>query len=127
MENRSLEQIEGDAWGDPPADATKLMTTVHELRRKPVDTLSPEDLRVLIGQKVGLDALVPLALSRLERDPLLEGDYYPGDVLVSVLKVPEDYWSAHPQQLLDVKRVIESVDDPDLKADIDDFHHRVPR
>jgi hypothetical protein len=127
MENRSLEQIEGDAWGDPPADATKLMTTVHELRRKPVDTLSPEDLRVLIGQKVGLDALVPLALSRLERDPLLEGDYYPGDVLVSVLKVPEDYWSAHPQQLLDVKRVIGSVDDPDLKADIDDFHHRVPR
>jgi hypothetical protein len=127
MENRSLEQIEGDAWGDPPADATKLMTTVHELRRKPVDTLSPEDLRVLIGQKVGLDALVPLALSRLERDPLLEGDYYPGDVLVSVLKVPEEYWSAHPQQLLDVKRVIESVDDPDLKADIDDFHHRVPR
>jgi hypothetical protein len=127
MENRSLEQIEGDAWGDPPADATKLMTTVHELRRKPVDTLSPEDLRVLIGQKVGLDALVPLALSRLERDPLLEGDYYPGDVLVSVLKVPEDYWSAHPQQLLDVKRVIGSVDNPDLKADIDDFHHRVPR
>jgi hypothetical protein len=126
MENRSLEQIEGDAWGDPPADATKLMTTVHELRRKPVDTLSPEDLRVLIGQKVGLDALVPLALSRLERDPLLEGDYYPGDVLVSVLKVPEDYWSAHPQQLLDVKRVIGSVDDPGLKADIDDFHHRVP-
>jgi hypothetical protein len=125
MDNRSLEQIEGDVWGDPPADATRLMKTVHELRRKPVGELSPEDLRVLIGQRVGVDVLVPLALSRLAQDPLLEGDYYPGDVLVSVLKVPTDYWSTHPQQLADVERVIESVDEPDLKADIDAFRRNV--
>jgi hypothetical protein len=125
MENRSLEQIEDDAWGDPPADATRLMTTVHQLRRKPVSALTPEDLRVLIGQQVGVDVLVPLALSRLKQDPLLEGDYYPGDVLVAVLKVPAAYWSAHPQQLADVERVIGSVDEPDLKADIDTFHRNI--
>jgi hypothetical protein len=28
---QSLEQIEGDFWGDPPADATLLTATVHAL------------------------------------------------------------------------------------------------
>jgi contact-dependent growth inhibition (CDI) system CdiI-like immunity protein len=70
---------------------------------------------------------VPRALSLLARDPLLEGDYYPGDVLVSVLKVPAAYWSAHTQQLADIERVIRLVDDPDLKNDVESFRHRASR
>lgn len=94
MEKLSLEQIEGRSWGDPPPGATALMTRVHELRRKPIGTMSAEDLRVLVAQKVGLDAVVPVALARLARDPLLEGEYYPGDVLAAVLGVPPSYWAA---------------------------------
>lgn len=127
QEDLSLDQIEDDAWGDPPADATTLMETVHRLRRKPIGALSAEDMRVLVAQKVGLDVLVPRTLTRLEQAPLLEGDYYPGDVLVAVLRVPPSYWSANPVQLARAHRVIASIDDPDaeLKADIDAFREGV--
>jgi CDI immunity proteins len=125
--NLSLEQIENDYWGDPPADSSTLIATVHRLRRKPIEALSAEDLRVLVAQQVGLDVLVPRTLTCLEREPLLEGDYYPGDVLVAVLQVPLSYWSANPTQLTRLERVVTSVDNPDseLKADIDALMEKI--
>lgn len=122
----SLEQLEGDVWGDPAPGATDLVTTVHRLRRKPVGALTAEDLRMLVAQQVGLDVLVPRALTRLERDPLLEGDFYPGDVLVATLKVPLSYWSTHPDQLARLDAVATSVAEPDadLTGDIDAFRER---
>jgi CDI immunity proteins len=119
---QSLEEIEGDVWGDPPADATRLIATVHELRRRPVVQLGIEDLRVLIAQQVGLDVLVPLALARLEADPLAEGDFYPGDLLVAVLRVPASYWRSHPGEAARLRTVVDAVDlgelDPETRADV---------
>jgi CDI immunity proteins len=127
QDDLSLEQIEDEAWGDPPDDATTLMTTVHNVRRKPIGSLTAEDLRVLVGQKVGLDVLVPRTLARLEQEPLLEGDFYPGDVLAAVLRVPPSYWSGNPEQLTRLERVISSIRNPDadLKADIEAFRDGV--
>jgi hypothetical protein len=124
-ERQSLEQIEGDYWGDPPAEATRLVATVHELRRRPVGALGVEDLRVLIGQRVGLDALVPPALARLEADPLAEGDFYPGDLLSAVVRLPVEYWRAHPTSAARLRAVIAAVDpgeaDDELLRDIAGF------
>jgi hypothetical protein len=125
-DDSSLEQLEGDVWGDPAPGATDLVATVHRLRRKPVGALTAEDLRMLVAQQVGLDILVPRTLTRLERDPLLEGDYYPGDVLVATLKAPVSYWSAHPDELARLDSVVASVAEPDadLTRDIDAFRER---
>jgi CDI immunity proteins len=122
-EEQSLEQIEGDSWGPAPSDASKLVATVHELRRRPIGKLSPEDLRVLIGQGVGVPVLLPDVLRRLEREPLLEGDFYPGDVLAAVLRVPPSYWSANPGQLAALERALAGIPDPDpeLGKDIETF------
>jgi len=49
----------------------------------------------MIGQKIGLFFLVPLALEAVERDPMAEGDYYPGDLLSNLLAVPDDFWHIH--------------------------------
>ncbi|HSX07606.1 MAG TPA: contact-dependent growth inhibition system immunity protein [Candidatus Saccharimonadales bacterium] len=92
----SLEEIEHDKWGEPPSDATRLIATVYNLRRKPIGSLTPEDMRLLISQGVGLEALMPQVLAQLEQDALLEGDFYPGDVLAAVLRCPPAYWAAHP-------------------------------
>jgi len=124
---QSLEEIEGDAWGDAPADATKLVTTVHELRRKPIGSLQVEDLRVLLGQREGVPVLVPRALDVLEHDPLAEGDYYPGDLLNAVLsRVPAEYWAAHPGESARLRALVatvelDEVDDDELRADIAAF------
>jgi hypothetical protein len=127
VREQSLEEIEGHAWGDAPADATKLIATVHELRRKPIGLLEVEDLRVLLGQREGVPVLVPRALDILEHDPLAEGDYYPGDLLNAVLnRVPANYWAAHPGEsarLLALVAMIDldEVDDDELRADIAAF------
>ncbi len=124
VREQSLEEVEGDAWGDAPADATKLIATVHELRRKPIVMLEIEDLRVLLGQRVGVPVLVPRALDILEHDPLAEGDYYPGDLLTAVLRrVPEEYWAAHPGESARLRALIatidvDEVDDDELRADV---------
>ncbi|MGH3621022.1 MAG: contact-dependent growth inhibition system immunity protein [Sciscionella sp.] len=126
-DDMSLEQIEDDVWGDAPDEATHLVATVHRLRRKPIGALTAEDLRMLVNQKEGVDVLVPRALDRLAQEPLLEGDFFPGDVLTAVLRVPASYWSAHPELLAKLDRIITSIDDPDadIRADIAAFRNAI--
>jgi hypothetical protein len=109
-ESLTLEQIEARHWGNPPADATRLIKTVYELRHKPVGAMDPEDLRVLLLQQESVDVLVPIALTHLEQNPLAEGDFYPGDLLTTVLKVPQAYWQQHPDQRSRASAVIEAVE-----------------
>ena len=109
--SRSLEEIEDDRWGDPPDEATRLISTAYALRKRPIGALDVEDLRLLISQRIGLDALVPLALDLVERDPLAEGDFYPGDLLDALMRrVPESYWQAHEDQRARVRTVAQALD-----------------
>ncbi len=119
----SLEQIEKASWGNPPEGATKLIRDAHELRRKPVRELTAGDLRLLLSQRVGVEVLTPEAVRVLRRDPLAEGDYYPGDLLVAVLKLPTSYWDAHPGELAAMQQIAGSVVDADaeLRGDISRF------
>jgi CDI immunity proteins len=122
----SLEQIDQDFWGDAPADASRLIRTAHELRRKPVHALTAEDLRLLIRQEIGVEALVPWAIALLRQDPLTEGDFYPGDLLFAVMKLPSAYWDAHRDELNAMHEVVRSVEDPgsQLQDEIDRFLSR---
>lgn len=78
--SRSLEQLDRERWGEAPPGATGLVEDVHRLRRVPVRDLSNEDLRLLLGQTIGAEWLIPRAFDRLDGDPLA-GDWYPGDQL----------------------------------------------
>ena len=77
---------------------------------------------MLLAQRVGLEVVVPLALERLEENPLAEGDFYPGDLLVAALRVPPAYWQSHPDQAARLRTVAGSADldelDPETRADI---------
>jgi hypothetical protein len=119
----SLEQIEHDVWGDPQAGATRLVCTAYELHRKPVASLTPEDLRLLIGQQVGIDVLVPYALALLGSDPLVAGDFHPGDLLVTVMRLPPEYWAAHPGQTTALRKIAKDAKDTEscIQGDIDRF------
>jgi hypothetical protein len=109
---RSLDDLEAPGWGDPPPGSTGLVAAVHQLRRKPVGGLSVEDLRVLIGQRVSLDRLVPLAIERLREDPLAGGDMYEGDLLAAVLRVEAGFWRRNPAPAHDVRSILGSLVDP---------------
>jgi hypothetical protein len=88
---KNLDQLEGIVSGPPTYDSY-LVSTCHRLRTKPVAEFTVEDLRIMIGQSIGLPYLMPLALDVLEREPLAAGDFYPGDLLQSVLSVSAEYW-----------------------------------
>jgi len=96
-QSRNLQELEGVDWGDPTHESS-IVRRCHALRRVPVCELSPEDLRLLIGQQIGIEVLIPLALEMLENDPLTGGDYYQGDLLKSVLDVESGYWARHPRE-----------------------------
>jgi hypothetical protein len=116
----TLEAIEKRSWGDAPSDASYLVWTVHQLRRKPISRLSVEDLRILLGQDVGTEAVLPYALAVLEREPLAEGDFYPGDLLAAVLSLPVDYWRRQPVCSDRLERIVVTVEsmDPETHEDL---------
>ena len=90
--NKTLENLEKDKWPDINEKTSRLVARCHELRKIPVGDLTVEDLRLMIGQQIGLSYLVPLAIEKLKEDILSEGDYYPGDLLKSVLNIEIDFW-----------------------------------
>lgn len=83
-------------WGEQLFDSS-LVSTAHRLYQKPLCEFTVEDLRLMIGQGIGLHFLVPLAIEKLEKNFLTYGDYHPGDLVRSVLTVEGDFWRTHQE------------------------------
>ena len=58
--SKSLEELEGHDWDEPTYDSG-LVTECHRLHRVPLCDFTVENLRITIGQIIGLEYLVPLA------------------------------------------------------------------
>jgi hypothetical protein len=93
----TLERLEKDVWGEPEY-GSHLVTTCHALRKKELRLFQTEDIRIMIGQNIGLPYLLPLAFEVLKSDILATGDYFSGDLLLNVLKSDPAYWKKHPAQ-----------------------------
>ncbi|MFC4148585.1 contact-dependent growth inhibition system immunity protein [Micromonospora mangrovi] len=117
----TIEEYERNVWPDPGPDATSLVRRCAELRRKPVADFTVEDLRVLLGQEIGVPALLPRAVAVLLRDPLAEGAYHPGDLLSNVLRLRDAAWSDLQTERTQLAAVLTELiarppfSDPDLK------------
>jgi hypothetical protein len=111
----TIQQIEGRDWGTPPADASSLVKRCTELRRKPLEKFTVEDLRIMLGQEIAVPILLPLAVDVLTSDPRAAGDYYPGDLLRAVLRLPASAWSAMPEVRQRLAAAVAGVD-------LDDVH-----
>jgi hypothetical protein len=88
---KTLTELEGNDWGEPEFHSS-LVIRCHKLRKKPLKEFTVNDLRLLIGQNISLEYLIPIALEYLKEDLLVEGIYYPGDLLSNVLKIKHDFW-----------------------------------
>ena len=89
---KTLEFLEKDFWGKPNYNS-HLVTRCHELRKIPLDSFTTEDLRIMIGQQIGLDYLIPLALEVLTINLFAEGDFFEGDLLKNVLAIETNFWN----------------------------------
>ena len=89
--DKSLEVLENQFWKEINF-SSHLIKTCNELRKKQLKEFEVEDLRIMIGQNISLKYLIPLAIIELEQNILAEGDFYEGDLLISVLKSDTNYW-----------------------------------
>ncbi|WP_098743532.1 contact-dependent growth inhibition system immunity protein [Paenibacillus sp. EZ-K15] len=106
----TLEELEEEKWSEPNF-ASRLVLQGHELRKKPLCELNNEDLRLLIGQQMSLDLLLPLALEKLMENPLRSGDLYIGDLFCSVLKIGQEYWEEHRELKNELDEVIRTYEE----------------
>lgn len=98
MQTKSIEQLEQSFWAEPELD-TYVVRTTHAARKKPLCDLSAEEIRLLIGQKIGLQYVIPLALPLIENNPLVEVAFFEGDLLSELLRLSAEDWNANPEEL----------------------------
>jgi hypothetical protein len=97
MENnwkyKSLANLQkmGD-FASKPGPTTHLVRRCDELLSVPLNEYTIDDLRIMIGQQIGLPYLILLALEILENDLFAEGDFFPGDLVKNVLSIDVDFW-----------------------------------
>jgi hypothetical protein len=72
-----------------------LIKKVEKFINQPLKSLDIEALRVLIGQNIGLEYLIPLAIDKLKENILAEGDLYEGDLFKNVLDCNRQFWVQH--------------------------------
>lgn len=115
---KTLEQLEKESWPEPTFHSY-LVKTCHKLRKKPLQDFEVEDLRIMIGQSIGLKYLIPLALEELKVNILAEGDFYEGDLLSSILKCDDEIWKTNSEYLRELISLIdtnmESIKESNLK------------
>ncbi|RZJ72382.1 contact-dependent growth inhibition system immunity protein [Flavobacterium sp.] len=106
--DKSLESLENDVWKSGGEEPTTLIRTCFALREKPLSQFEVEDLRIMIGQNIGLAYLIPMAIEVLHQNILAEGDFYEGDLLNSVLTADAKYWLENKSEWQSVVDLFES-------------------
>lgn len=121
----SIEALEGDVWPDPPESSTGLVKSVHDLRRRPVGSLSAWDLGRLIGQGVGLPWTLQCALGILKNEASEQeaGGFFEDDLLTAVLTRPSVTWLEFPELAGQVESVLGMLTDlsPYVRREVDRF------
>ena len=107
--SKSIAELEGVEWPPLKGGAPPSALRCHALRKKPISQLEVADLRLLIGQDVGLPFSVPLALDILERDPLIEAEHYRGDLLAAVLRAAPQFYGERPEVRSRVEKLLVSL------------------
>lgn len=107
---KSLQDLDGRDLGDGSYFPSHVVLTCHALRRKPLREFTIEDLRLMIAQRQSLVYLIPLAIERLEQNPLVAGDFYESDLPASVLRVPPGFWRDHRDWRQAVQEIVARID-----------------
>ena len=105
--NKSIEELENDYW-DEPTFNSYVIITCHKARQKPLKFLSNEEIRCLIGQKIGLRFILPIAVDILKNEPLIDITYFEGDLLLTLLRLDIKDWKHNQNERKHFIAIIQS-------------------
>ena len=111
--DKTINQLHDKPIPRPPEYESHLVKRCFDLANKKLKYFSPEDLRIMIGQNIGLEYLVPMAIEVLKKEPFIEADFYEGDLFLNVLKVDEVFWKEAPELKESILKI--------FKDNLDDF------
>ncbi len=120
---KTLELLENHVWPSAEYDSF-LIRRCHELRKKVLNEFTVEDLRIMIGQQIGIFYLIPLAVEILTKNLIAEGDFYEGDLLQNVLKVDSAFWDNNQKYRKAIYMLIKNreVELAERKIDMGSFY-----
>ena len=106
MTSKSIEQLENNVWEMPNEFPTDMIKRCFEYRKISIAELTTEQIRLLISQEIGIQYLIGTAIEKLKRNILAEGDFYEGDLLVAVSKIPAEYWTENKNYQLNFESIV---------------------
>lgn len=65
--------------------------------RRPIAAASLNEVLAALVHGWCLGAAVPIALARVERDPLVRAGQFDGDLMRGLMEVPGAFWGRHPR------------------------------
>lgn len=101
--DKSLEELTGLIEGDPAEAPTPLVEWIMRSWKKPLSSLTDEEIGRLVVQGYGMPYILDLVWVKLQRDPLFEGSYYPGDVLSNLIRWEKENWKDRPEYEAELK------------------------
>lgn len=109
IREKSLNEIYGWEPMKPELD-TYVLRTAARAMRLPLKDLSAEEIRLLIGQKVGLRYLLPLAIEILRKNPLKQASLFPGDLLEVCRRLEPADWNENPAELRAFQNILKAAE-----------------
>lgn len=109
MNSKSIEELENYIWTESQYLSTN-MSECNSYRKYPIDELSIENILHLLQHNVGTPYLFSKALDILEKEPLIMGDYYEGDLLVSLITLPDGELQKHGQLIHKLLEIISKIE-----------------
>jgi hypothetical protein len=79
----SIESLEGVVWPEPEFHSS-LVLRAHALRKKPIDELTTNDLRVAFNEDIGTQFIKARVIEVLTDDPAV-GEMFEGDLIRAVM------------------------------------------
>lgn len=126
---KTFQQLEdADSVGEYRAGESPLDEWYQGIRNIPISDFDDGDLCRACRQQLYLGHVIPVAVARLQVEPLA-GDMYDGELLVAMKSVPIDYWRTDQKSagllvsiVQDAKRL---SDDDDIVSDADELARRL--
>ncbi|MBP3352428.1 MAG: hypothetical protein J6L65_08525 [Lachnospiraceae bacterium] len=115
--NKSIEELENDYWEEASFDSYNVVTC-HKARKKPIKQLSCEEIRCLIGQKIGLKYMLPMAVDILRNEPFIDATYFEGDLLLILLRLDKNDWEYNQNELKCFTSILQSNRSQIEKCDV---------
>lgn len=106
---KSIERLEKKTWPPLPMDeGSHLIKTCNALRKKQLQDFTVEDLRIMIGQEIGVYFLIPIVIETLKENLFAEGNMYEGDLLKNVLEINTKFWDDNKNYWLEMNELIKN-------------------